>query len=163
MRNFLKPFVVLFLGILLASLTTAQGRDPEDRPQNPVIRLTLTSRQTRSSGTTKSKSNRDTGVGTEGVGREEASETISQRVEKAIAQGNVSRDSKDYVSAEQHYHSALAMNVAEARAYFGLGNVASDQEHYDEAIQAYQRAIKVKSDFADAYYYLGRAYDHVGR
>lgn len=71
--------------------------------------------------------------------------------EEAIDEGNVARDSRNYLKAETAYKRAKSLNSSDSRAVYGLGNLYSDQQRWGEAEEAYRTAIELEPDNADSY------------
>ena len=76
---------------------------------------------------------------------------FSETFEKAIEQGNVARNRRDYVMAERAYNRAKLINSSDSRAIYGLGNIYSDQQRWEEAEKAYRKAIKIEPDNPASY------------
>lgn len=170
------------LTLWTTQMVLAQGRDPEERPPTPVVKIRrLTPRATRptqsanrtsGSAASSSKTNPQPPVpaGTTDdrnlttLGSDQAAtapepiETVELRIEEALEQGNKARDAGQYGQAEQYYRTALRLNNREARAYLGLGNVYLDQMKFDEAVEAYQQAVQLEPDDASGYFGLGSSY-----
>src|SRR5712671_5138798 len=73
--------------------------------------------------------------------RSQPEETVSEKVERALDEGNTARDGHLYPQAETFYRQVLSLDARDARAYIGLGNIYFDQEKYDQAIEYYRLAI----------------------
>lgn len=75
----------------------------------------------------------------------------SEIFEKAIIEGNTSRNRREYVKAEDAYSRAKTLNPKDSRAIYGLGNLYSDQQRWEEAENAYRQAIELEPDNPTAY------------
>lgn len=71
--------------------------------------------------------------------------------EKAIDEGNLARDDRNYVKAETAYRRALGYKPKDSRAIYGLGNLYSDQQRWEEAEKAYRQAISLEPKSPEAY------------
>ncbi len=69
---------------------------------------------------------------------------VAELFERAIVDGNTSRNLRDYVNAEDAYSRARSLNSKDSRAIYGLGNIYSDQQRWEEAEQAYREAIRIE-------------------
>jgi len=70
---------------------------------------------------------------------------VNDKVEDALALGNIARDRKppDFQSAEKAYRLAWKLNPQDPRPLVGLGNVYFDLGQLPEAAKAYREAIKL--------------------
>jgi tetratricopeptide (TPR) repeat protein len=75
--------------------------------------------------------------------------------------GTLYYNRQDFVSAENHYRSAVAADPRYALAYFDLGNVLDETNRVSEAIAAYKTAIQLAPTYADAHYNLALAYERI--
>lgn len=80
---------------------------------------------------------------------------FNELFEKAIEEGNVARDQRNYVKAEGAYLRAQSLKTGDARAIFGLGNLYADQQRWEEAERAYRTAIKLDPNAPESYVALG--------
>jgi tetratricopeptide (TPR) repeat protein len=71
--------------------------------------------------------------------------------ERAIDEGNVARNRRQYAKAEAAYLRARSFKAKDSRAVYGLGNVYSDQQRWEEAEQAYRTAIQIEPAAPEAY------------
>ena len=71
--------------------------------------------------------------------------------EKAIDEGNNSRDERNYGAAETAYRRAQSLKPKDSRAVYGLGNIFSDQQRWEEAEKAYRQAIQLEPDSPEAH------------
>lgn len=71
---------------------------------------------------------------------------VSELFENAIAEGNTSRNLREYVKAENAYSTAKELNPKDSRAIYGLGNIYSDQQRWEEAENAYREAIRIEPE-----------------
>ena len=76
---------------------------------------------------------------------------FSEVYEKAIEEGNVSRNRRDYLTAEKAYSRARATDPKDSRAIYGLGNIFSDQQRWEEAEKAYRQAIELEPNSPEPY------------
>lgn len=68
----------------------------------------------------------------------------NEQFEKAIEEGNVARDDREYTKAEAAYLRAQSLKSSDSRAVYGLGNLFSDQQRWEEAENAYRTAIRLE-------------------
>lgn len=80
-----------------------------------------------------------------------ANSNFDESYEEAIEEGNVARDSRNYLKAETAYKRAKSLDSSDSRAVYGLGNLYSDQQRWGEAEEAYRSAIELEPDNADSY------------
>lgn len=78
-------------------------------------------------------------------------EVYNENLETTLEEGNLARDTRDYVRAESAYRRAQLLKADDSRAVYGLGNVYSDQQRWDEAERFYRQALQIEADNADAY------------
>ncbi len=71
--------------------------------------------------------------------------------EEAIIEGNLARNTRDYVKAENAYSRAKAIKPKDSRAIYGLGNLFSDQQRWEEAEMAYRKAIELEPNNPNAH------------
>lgn len=71
--------------------------------------------------------------------------------EKAIEEGNLARDDREYTKAEAAYLRAQSLKARDSRAIYGLGNLYSDQQRWEEAERAYRTAIQLEPDSPEAH------------
>ena len=71
--------------------------------------------------------------------------------ERAIDEGNLARDARQYTKAEAAYLRAQSIRVKDSRAIFGLGNLYSDQQRWEEAERAYRTAIEIEPTAPEAH------------
>jgi tetratricopeptide (TPR) repeat protein len=76
---------------------------------------------------------------------------FDEMFEQAVDQGNLARDERDYVKAENAYRRAQNLKPTDSRAIYGLGNIYADQQRWEEAEKAYRQAILLEADNAGAY------------
>ena len=70
-----------------------------------------------------------------------ASSDFIETYERAIEEGNLARDRREYNIAEDAYRRAKSVKIKDYRAIYGLGNLYSDQQRWEEAEKAYREAI----------------------
>ena len=71
--------------------------------------------------------------------------------ERAIEEGNIARDTRQYTKAEAAYLRAQSIKIKDSRAIYGLGNLYSDQQRWEEAERAYRTAIEIEPTAPEAY------------
>ena len=71
--------------------------------------------------------------------------------ERAIEDGNIARDERDYTNAENIYRRAFTLKPRDSRAIYGLGNIFSDQQRWEEAERAYRQAILLEPNSPEAH------------
>ncbi len=71
--------------------------------------------------------------------------------ERAIEEGNVARDARQYTKAEAAYLRAQSLKTKDSRAIYGLGNLYSDQQRWEEAERAYRTAIEIEPTAPEAH------------
>lgn len=71
---------------------------------------------------------------------------FEETYERAIEEGNLARDRREYNIAEDAYRRAKAVKIKDYRAIYGLGNLYSDQQRWEEAEKAYREAIALAPD-----------------
>jgi tetratricopeptide (TPR) repeat protein len=84
------------------------------------------------------------------VGKETTGD-FDELFERAIEEGNVARDERQYVKAEAAYLRAQSIKIKDSRAIYGLGNLYSDQQRWEEAERAYRTAIEIEPTAPEAY------------
>ncbi|MEZ5344505.1 MAG: tetratricopeptide repeat protein [Pyrinomonadaceae bacterium] len=77
--------------------------------------------------------------------------SYSERFENSLKAGNIARNQRDYVRAENSYRQAREIDPDDSRAIYGLGNIFSDQQRWEEAEKAYREAITLEPDSAAPY------------
>ena len=149
--------------------TTKKRRSTSKRKTTAAKKRTTKKRSTRSSRTSRRKSStarnkvrtrkkstktakkivkpNDVVINVGEVSNEEKAELLEQ----AIAEGNIARNLRQYVKAEESYTLAKSFNSTDSRAVYGLGNIYSDQQRWEEAEQAYRNAIKIEPDNPSAH------------
>src|SRR5260370_615461 len=114
-------------------------------PTNPSIAKTSRSARRSSRPSSVAAARRSTSS----TKRPQPEESLSDKVERALEEGNAARDRRRYSEAESLYRQALGLDAKEARAYIGLGNIYFDQDRYDQAIEYYRVAIKLQPGNAE--------------
>ncbi len=71
--------------------------------------------------------------------------------ERAIEEGNLARDVREYAKAEAAYLRAQSLKSKDSRAIYGLGNLYSDQQRWEEAERAYRTAIEIEPTAPEPY------------
>lgn len=84
------------------------------------------------------------------VGKPTSSE-FEEIYEQALEEGNLARDRREYLKAEDAYRRAKNLKIKDFRAVYGLGNIYSDQQRWEEAEIAYREAIKLAPDSPEPY------------
>jgi tetratricopeptide (TPR) repeat protein len=84
-----------------------------------------------------------------------SSADLEDRFEQSLDDGNISRDNRNYNSAEASYKKAHGLKPRDSRAVYGLGNLYSDQQRWEDAEKAYREAITLEPDAPEAYVALG--------
>ena len=134
------------LGLSLSVAAVALGQDVGSdvvvgagifRPKNP---------ETKKKGGTKPPAANRAGTRTTG-----AAARVAERVEELLEKGNVARDGRNFVGAEDSYKEVLKLKPRDARAAYGLGNVYADQQRWDDAEAAYRNAVAWAPKDADAH------------
>lgn len=82
--------------------------------------------------------------------RNPSAESID-RFEDLIEEGNLARDGRNYVAAENAYSRAIPVLPRDSRAIYGLGNLYSDQQRWEQAEEAYRKALQIDSNSAIAH------------
>ena len=77
--------------------------------------------------------------------------SFSEVFEKAIEEGNIARNRRDYLAAEKAYSRARSTSPEDSRAIYGLGNIFSDQQRWEEAEKAYRQAIALEPNSPEPY------------
>ncbi|MCD9185215.1 MAG: tetratricopeptide repeat protein [Pyrinomonadaceae bacterium] len=75
----------------------------------------------------------------------------NEQFEKAIEEGNIARDDREYTKAEAAYLRAQSLKSSDSRAVYGLGNLFSDQQRWEEAENAYRTAIRLEPNAPEPY------------
>lgn len=75
----------------------------------------------------------------------------NEQFEKAIEEGNLARDDREYTKAEAAYLRAQSLKSSDSRAVYGLGNLFSDQQRWEEAENAYRTAIRLEPNAPEPY------------
>ena len=141
-------FVSAAIGLSLSVAAVAQGQDVGGdvggasifRAKNP---------ETKKKGTTTTKPSATTRPGTRPSGA--AAARNAERIEDLLEKGNVARDTRNFVGAEDSYKEVLKLKAREPRAAYGLGNVYADQQRWDDAEAAYRNAVAWAPKDADAH------------
>jgi tetratricopeptide (TPR) repeat protein len=84
------------------------------------------------------------------VGQKTSGE-FSELFERAIEEGNIARDERNYVRAEGAYLRAQSLKTGDARAVYGLGNLYADQQRWEEAERAYRTAMQMDPAAPESY------------
>lgn len=84
------------------------------------------------------------------VGQKTSGE-FSELFERAIEEGNIARDERNYVRAEGAYLRAQSLKTGDARAVYGLGNLYADQQRWEEAERAYRTAMQMDPASPESY------------
>ncbi|MGI8544271.1 MAG: tetratricopeptide repeat protein [Aridibacter sp.] len=82
---------------------------------------------------------------------EKTPEATVESYEKAITEGNLARNLRNYTQAENAYNRAKSIKPTDSRAIYGLGNLYSDQQRWEEAEKAYRRAIELEPENPNAH------------
>jgi tetratricopeptide (TPR) repeat protein len=82
---------------------------------------------------------------------EKTPEETAELYEKAITEGNLARNLRNYTQAENAYNRAKSIKPTDSRAIYGLGNLYSDQQRWEEAEKAYRRAIELEPENPNAH------------
>src|SRR4029077_9412344 len=90
-------------------------------PTNPSIAKTSRSARRSSRPSSVAAARRSTSTK-----RPQPEESLSDKGERALEEGNAARDRRRYSEAESLYRQALGLDAKEARAYIGLGNIYFD-------------------------------------
>src|SRR5437867_9914033 len=77
--------------------------------------------------------------------------------------GARARLAKDWKTAVEAFHGAIALHPAFPEAWNELGFALRNQGRYPESLQAYDEALRLRPDFPEALEYLGEAYVKLGR
>jgi tetratricopeptide (TPR) repeat protein len=80
-----------------------------------------------------------------------AAESVDERIDKALNEGNEARGARRFSDAERAYRSILSLRPNDARATYGLGAVYTDQQRWADAEKAYRQAVLASPKNADAY------------
>lgn len=75
----------------------------------------------------------------------------NEQFEKAIEEGNIARDEREYTKAEAAYLRAQSLKSSDSRAVYGLGNLFSDQQRWEEAENSYRTAIRLEPNAPEPY------------
>lgn len=81
----------------------------------------------------------------------QATPDYNEQFEKAIEEGNIARDDREYTKAEAAYLRAQSLKANDSRAVYGLGNLFSDQQRWEEAENAYRAAIRLEPNAPEPY------------
>ena len=76
---------------------------------------------------------------------------FNEDFERAIEEGNLARDERNYTKAEAAYLRGQKIKTKDSRAVYGLGNLYSDQQRWEEAERAYRTAVQLEPDNTDAH------------
>ncbi len=85
------------------------------------------------------------------VGQTSGENYANQQYEEALDEGNIARDSREYVRAETAYRRAQNLNPKDFRAVYGLGNIYSDQQRWETSEKFYRNSIALDPTSSDSY------------
>jgi tetratricopeptide (TPR) repeat protein len=88
---------------------------------------------------------------------------IPSAADEKVNEGNAYFEKGDYRKARTRYHQAIALDPANAKAYYALGVIAYTQGSYGSAVINFRRAIGLNSREADFWFYLGNSYAQMGK
>jgi len=78
-------------------------------------------------------------------------DSVDEKLEEAIDEGNTARDERDYAASEKAYRRAQSLRPRDSRAIYGLGNIFSDQRRWEEAEKSYRQAIALEPESPEAH------------
>jgi tetratricopeptide (TPR) repeat protein len=78
-------------------------------------------------------------------------DSVDEKLEEAIDEGNTARDERDYAASEKAYRRAQSLRPRDSRALYGLGNIFSDQRRWEEAEKSYRQAIALEPESPEAH------------
>jgi tetratricopeptide (TPR) repeat protein len=83
--------------------------------------------------------------------------------ESEYNRGIRARVAKDWTTAVDAFHKAIALRAKFPEAWNELGYALRNQGRYAESLEAYDEALRLRPNFPEALEYLGEAYVKLGR